>query len=271
MHGPPEHFVQHAWDLQRAARWKQFASPARPSPGEVAAYDQGLGADARDIAILGSTPELRALARRRQVDCVCIDVNRDVFGALSELVREPGTEELLAANWLDLTITEGFDAILGDGAINMLPCHYHSRLLGRLAAALRPGGRALLRVHVVGPPVYATPEDVVAAYRQRPGSDSFWTWTRTHFDMLWRDADDVIRFDDCHRRVRQLFQRGVLRNEEYAAYDRVAAVNNIALYYVRPDAFETLAAESFTIDSVTHATDYEAARHHPLYVLVKRA
>jgi SAM-dependent methyltransferase len=190
--------------------------------------------------------------------------------ALSSLTTGAGRERLLNVNWLDFDSAEVFDAVAGDGAINMLPPDLHVRFIERIAAALRPGGRALMRVHVVGPPLYPDPKAVVEAYRRLSNPGSFWTWTRTHFDMLWRDADNAVRFDTYHELIQALFDTGILRREEHAAYESVASVNAITLYYAQREVFEAQVSVRFEIESFRCADDYESSDLHPLYVLIKR-
>lgn len=89
--------------------------------------------------------------------------------------------------------------------------------------------------------------------------------------MLWRDAEDAVRFDSCHQRVRDLHAAGTLTTQEYEAYESVASANGITLHYARRDRFERLAGRHFEIESVDCGQDYEASHLHPIYVLVRPA
>ena len=185
--------MQPNWNEERARHWHLFTPPARPSPGDVAIYEQEIRAATRVGAspwlILGCTPELRVLARAHAREAVCVDWNEAVYRVLGEAVGQGARESLLCADWLGATIERPVDLVLADGSLNMLPRERHDEMLAKIAGFLAPGGVALVRVHVATPPRLATAARVFEDFRARRTGEGLFTATRTDLDMLWLDPE----------------------------------------------------------------------------------
>jgi hypothetical protein len=248
--------------------------PARPSPGEVGDYERLLQSggwiECPDWVLLGCTPEIRSLAARHRREILCIDQNPEVFDVLRSMVAPQYAEQFLCSDWLHAEIPAPVDIVLGDGSLNMVPRSQHESFLFKVSQMLRPGGAALLRVHVMGPPRFGTPEQVFEWYRANASTEPVFSATRTDLDMLWLDrATGRLSFPDFHRKIRRLHRLGIITPEEFEAYDRLMGFNRINLYYVTREGFERAASAYFDVSEVCVAEDYTGSGNHPLYLLRK--
>ncbi len=177
------------WNVGRARAWHLFMPPARPSKGEVAHYERLLISEGLvlrpDWILLGCTPELRSLAARYQREILCIDRNDRVFEVLRSMVSPQFSERFLCSEWLQSRISAPVDVVLGDGSLNMVAGTRHRAFLKKIAGILKPGGAAILRVHLLGPARFSTPGEVFEWYRTSARGEPVFSATRTHLDMLW--------------------------------------------------------------------------------------
>lgn len=158
-----------------APQWDLVASPLRPCAADVVVFERLLReVQARDVLLLGMTPELARLPD--PVRLVAVDRAAAMIARLWQTPR-PG-RAAICADWQALPLRDAaFDAVLGDGALNMLE---GKAALAAFAAevlrVLRPGGTLLLRVFT-RPDDPETPEAVLAALRGgRIGSFHAFKW-----------------------------------------------------------------------------------------------
>jgi hypothetical protein len=263
------------WDEDRARHWHLFLPPARPSHGELRHYERAALAEvtaaAGAWALLGSTPEIRSLATRRRQSLTCIDVDAGVFDALAALVEPRCTARLVCADWLAAEWDAPFDVVFADGSVNMLPPDEQEILLQRAHAMLVPGGLALFRVHLATEPRFRDAEEVFAWHRSHSGEQPVFSRTRTDLDMLWLEPETLrIDFAECHRRIRELFEREAITATEFEAYEPLLEFNRISLYYMTRESFEALAGRYFHVESVRCGDDYSGSSNHPIYALRKK-
>ena len=229
------------------------------------------GLVARPIWILlGCTPELRSVAARYRRELLCVDRNPSVFDVLCSMVKPQYRERFLCAEWLRAKVPRPADVVLGDGSINMLPVARHAAFLRNVGRMLRPGGAALLRVHLLGPARFSTPRSVFEWYRANARHEPVFSATRTDLDMLWVNRrTGRLNFPQFHRKMHQLHAAKIIEPDEFEAYDRLLAFNRITLYYATREDFERSAREHFEIAGVYHGADYAGSENHPVYLLRK--
>jgi hypothetical protein len=264
----------HPWNVARARAWHLFMPPARPSQGEVAQYERLLISEGlvrrRKWILLGCTPELRSVAARYQREILCIDRNDRVFEALRSMVSPEFSESFLCSEWLQLRISAPVDVVLGDGSLNMVAGTRHRALLKKIAGILKPGGAAILRVHMLGSARFSTPGEVFEWYRSCARGEPVFSATRTHLDMLWVDRrTGRINFPEYHQKINRLYRSKIISRNEFEAYNRLLRFNKIKMYYVTRQRFENMAREWFTIGGAYASDDYTGAAYHPIYFLRK--
>lgn len=138
------------WDVQ--SHWHLMLPPSRPSARYlefVRIYVERMPRDA-NIAVLGSTPELRDLCVEAGRPNVHVLERSDAFhAACSELlVYENPSEVLHLGEWLDVlpTMSVSFDLILSDLTLGNVPYEHRSEFFSGISEALRPGGFFLDKV-----------------------------------------------------------------------------------------------------------------------------
>lgn len=259
------------WDLLRTRHWHLFLPPARPSAGELEIYGRVIKTMNGKAGLLGSTPELRMLAYQHGLKITAYDKSGDIFDQLRPDSVPVESETLIERDWLVTVADQCHDLVLADGSLNMLPKDEQPKLIERIANALRPGGVALIRIHMKIPPRYHTPTEVFEAFRLGKLTGPVFSATRTQLDMLWLNPDtDSVRFSDVTAELERLYSEGHLRDEEYSAYSALAPYNRIELHYSRREVFETTVTKWFDLRYLDSGRDYTDHEQHPVYVLRRR-
>ncbi len=161
--------------LERLDEW---APPLRPCAEDVFLYEQCLRPSDRTL-LLGVTPELMHLAD------VAVDNNAKV---IEGAVGHPRAVPLLG-DWGDLPFHSAFDAIIGDGCLNVFqgtPDHFFAQM----RRALKPGGRLILRV-------FLSPEE------KEPLDGILYAGGQNFHAYKWRVAHALA---NPYVRVQQLFE-----------------------------------------------------------------
>ncbi len=156
--------------LERIAQsWSAMGPPIRISAANRARYDGAIrGLDlppGAETLLLGSTPELRALAAEHGLTLTGADIDPTFWAAMTRVGGRPD-DRFIAGDWLDLPDTARWDLILGDCALNMLPWPRMQRMLARLTRMLRPGAAAVFRLQAIDPAIdLETIEAAFAAWK----------------------------------------------------------------------------------------------------------
>jgi hypothetical protein len=256
----------------RARNWALFGPPARPSAGETAAYARFAGAEQSrpegSWALFGATPEIRSLAARAGRPLYCLDRDGEVFRTLAALRDAAGEEHFVEGDWLTAAPPRRCSVVFADGSMNMLPPDLHAAFVDKLRATTGVGGLVLLRVHLAQPPRHQTPRAVFEWYRAESAGVPVFTATRTDLDMLWLEPDTLrIRFPDVHRRIEALHAEDVITQDEFHGYDRLAAFNEIDLYYTTRARLDALIDSRFVIEACIDGGDYPGSPQHPIFAL----
>lgn len=142
---PVDHWQQHA------AQWRNLGPPLRPSPADVAIFEEvaaGGGATPRAL-LLGVTPELALMRWPAGTRLLAIDRCPGMISLVWPGHGRPDTLAVLG-NWLSPPLAAGaLDLVVGDGCFTILSWPEGYR---QVAAALReimaPGGLLALRFFV---------------------------------------------------------------------------------------------------------------------------
>jgi len=259
------------WNLLRAKHWHLFMPPARPSAGELKIYARKITAMQGEAALLGATPELRTLAHQNNIALTAYDKSRAVFDQLRPEPIPVASETLIQGDWLQTIDSRKYDMALADGSLNMLAKSEQPELIERIADMLRPGGIAVVRIHLKMPPRFRNPIEVFEAFRYGKLTGPVFSATRTQLDMLWLDPEtDSVKFSEVASELEKLYTKGHLRTEEYSAYSTLAPYNRIELHYSRREPFEAMASKWFDLHYMGSGHDYADHEQHPIYELRKR-
>lgn len=233
-------------------------------------YTDGIPSAAGEAALLGATPELRQLLAERGWRVTGYDRSTHLFEQLRPTSVPAWQERFVQGEWQTIRDRACYDLLLADGSLNMVPAADQPIVLERMARMLRPGGRALVRVHLTRPPRYADTVTVFQAYRRGELAGDPFTATRTQLDMLWLDpASQSVRFPVVVDALDRLHKQGLLTDREHAAYAGLAPYNRIELHYAREEQLASQAGQWFSLRRLAGGGDYADHQQHPIYELRK--
>lgn len=267
---PTDRMEACAFDREMAERWHLYRPPARPSPGDIAIYESFMCERARTL-LLGSTPEIRSLARRYGHDLTAVDLDERVYRALEGLVDAPGgeAERFVSCDWLEMELRAKFELIIGDGSINMLPPHRHTRLFERLARHSEPGSLLLLRAYLLDEPRFSTPGEVFARFRGT--KDDLYTATKIHLSLLWVDRETGEMSNAVFwANLQALHDRGVTTEDEHRELARIFAEDTLSVYFVKRADLEEQVSPYFVLEDTLTAGDYESHELKPILCLRRK-
>lgn len=164
MHDAPDEASARFWGEDALYRWSLFGAPLRPGPEDTAlvarAIGRWAGAQAPRLLLLGSTPEVHAMAQAEGWPVLAVDRARAMLAAVWP--GPPGSR--CCADWTRLPLAPGsHDIAFLDGGLQMLGYPDGQAALAReLARAVSPGGLFVTRVFVP-PAVRESPDEVIAA------------------------------------------------------------------------------------------------------------
>lgn len=143
--------------IERIARgWAGMRPPIRLSAQTLARYDAALRAldlaPGAEVLLLGSTPELRALAATHGLTLTGADIDPVFWAAMGRLGGR-ADDGFIGGDWLDLPADRTWDVVLGDGSLNMLPWPRMRTMMARLCRLVPPGGPILLRLQAIDPAI----------------------------------------------------------------------------------------------------------------------
>jgi hypothetical protein len=267
-----DHATLYARIADESARLRHRA--ASPDPPEIAAYRSALPLPlSGPLAILGMTPELRAMARDVAPRVIAVDRSPEALEVYGPWLPADGHEEIVHGDWYHLPELLGTPAaaVLGDGVFGNLPDeHAHLALLRRIAAALAPTGVLVTR-HALIPRTFTPSADDAGALldRHRRGlldADEFGFGIRLlgHHGCCYEPATGRLRNAKLFAEMDAAHARGELAPTEHAAIVRYRfGGDNCILGQDRWEAILTEAGFRFRLVTVAGTADWY--RYYPIY------
>jgi hypothetical protein len=139
------------WVSSLARSWNKWTPPDRPSPGEMAVYEEVLQGMLKKnkkpaIAVLGSTSEFRDLAAKYKLPCTVIEYNPTNYDALGSLMkRKKFKEKLVVGDWRTFKTPARFDLMLGDFCLNVILKKDVEAFVKNIERHLTPTGVCMLK------------------------------------------------------------------------------------------------------------------------------
>lgn len=137
-----------------AKKWAKTLPPARPSLGDLRAYNQLLKPVSQKIKtalVLGATPELRDLLAKYKFKVSLVDNNINMIKALSLLRKRKTKEQIFLADWRKKFTNQKFDLIVSDTGINMLSWVDWPRTFKNIQNMLTKDGVSLQKIAFQNP------------------------------------------------------------------------------------------------------------------------
>lgn len=154
---------------ERSRNWGRIGPPKRPTPEVIGQVVDLVGKDT-PVLVLGVTQGL--------VDGFTnvLAVDREPAMIAKAQMGNGTTKRVERMDWFDIPGEDRFDAIVGDGSINMASYPYRiTALLERMHQLLKPGGRLACRVFI-RPEAPITLPLLMDIARTNPAPISFDTW-----------------------------------------------------------------------------------------------
>ena len=142
------------WTNALAEAWARWTPPDRPSPGELAVYEETLQwllarKKRPRVMVLGSTSEFRDLYAKYRLPCTVVEYKKENYHALGTLMkRESYRETLVLGDWRAVKQQAKYDLILGDYCVNVLPKQDQPNFIANLSRLLSIDGYAMLKTFV---------------------------------------------------------------------------------------------------------------------------
>ncbi len=266
--------------------WDNYASPFRPSAGDIKNYEKILNGIAKKdkILILGSTPELRDIIVLKY-PASSLFLADFSFSMLRQMLRflryDFGIEEKwIKADWLSLDEflkNDYFDVILGDLVLRNIEPELQDKFLSKIKNLLAPGGFFIERTHFIN-------EDLL---KSSPGAvirgtlDDYFGCS----DILLEDLIASRLFDK-----KTDFSVKKINKADFSAdtdnYLQKSAKNEKEKLILRNilrkwggknvwtqrtnEEIENLFNKHFLIRDLRTASDYSDAKFYPIYTLKKK-
>ncbi len=256
-------------------QWALVGPPLRPSPFDVAVVHDVAGGFGRPprVLLLGVTPEVACLAWPVGTRLRAVDRSVEMIGEVWPRHGLPEGAVAEVGDWEALPMDRGADLVVADGAFICLPWPLGAAgLLARVAGALAPDGRAVLRFFVR--PDRSEPIDQVA--------DDLWMGRLAGFNtfklrLLAAVAGDgpQVRLADVHEAFEQIVpDRAALARRlgwDLAVIGTIDAYRGSEAVYALPtrDEVALAVAVAFRVEAVC-VGDYQLAERCPSFVLSPR-
>jgi len=281
-----------------AKKWEIYTDPGRPSRDDIRNYDKLLKKalkNRRDpnILVLGSTPEIRDLLYKfsllQNAKIVCVDMTRDMYMAMSELVyaRNP-RERFVLGNWVDVKFRQKFDAIIGDYVNSNIGKEHKEKYFNNLLSALKPDGYFITRdVYILNIVKINSVADVFNKHLIKVikgeislKQSSMWIFDRLLWASWFETDDEKASVDAYESEIAEFGKKldGASGEERLmkAIYDGFIEVyrsfkGKYWTFYPKAK-HEAMLKKFFTIEETRHSNDYDRAltKNSPIYLLKKK-
>lgn len=137
------------WEQTTVEEWTGINYPWKPNDTELSNISKILKKlnKSSKVALLGSTPEIRSLARNEKIKLDVIDLSKKMYYEMNKISRSSKNEKFIKSDWIKYFSKKKntYDLIIGDLIERLLPENKLILLSKNLNKALKPKGRILLR------------------------------------------------------------------------------------------------------------------------------
>jgi SAM-dependent methyltransferase len=266
-----------------------FTVPSRISKQEVNQYKQWLK-EIRQLAdknkkplsalVLGATPELRDALSEFGYEISSIDINKDMFLAMDQLLKSKDSKEkIVIGNWLENNLpSDSFDVILGDAVLPNIPWSQRIKLLKEVKRLLKPNGIFLTRAFCVpGKKPFKNVEEILEHFskKDQPIKQSALEMV-LEFHILAYDKKDHLgsfakakaALEEYHRKKGNKFKNKKLQEIHDIVWNFWCKdfVNKVFVYAYRAEE-EKEYKKYFKTIKTFEAKDHDYSKITPMYFL----
>jgi hypothetical protein len=223
--------------------------------------------------LYGGTPEIRSIFQELGLQITMVDKSLEIVRAMGGLttLSKPlaDNEKLIISDWLDCSlVSEKYDVLLGDDAINMVKWEYFDVFLQQASNMLNDNG--VFACHLLVQPdrrlTDMTFAEVVAAYKSGR--------VKTHYDLASRL--NFICYDKATYGMGWQHTIATLGKEKLALvpgdfdFCKTFGMCNSHFYCPPQSEFEALVERYFSIEEIFYPKEHEYCLFEPLYLLKKK-
>ncbi len=185
--------------------WEQIVPPWRPSKDEITFWEKKILELKKQnpelkVLITGSTPEIRDMLQKHDIDTTLLDADESMYKAMSRFVKEENKKEkIVFGNWLEadkLFPNDSFDVVMGDEPHCNLAYTDWPLFFKGIHNILKPKGYLLLSTIVSDLSKKLTIDDVLKKYKENPG---FFDSMQNKIWLYYQLFNDSDIFDESKR------------------------------------------------------------------------
>jgi ubiquinone/menaquinone biosynthesis C-methylase UbiE len=275
MHDKENSLNEEIWS-KMSNDWAVGVPPWRPSKGEINIYEDYVQKILHKCngkckaLIMGSTPELRDMLAKYEIDVTLVDINPNMARAMTELLEySDGKEKIVNANWLNMPIKESqFDIILCDQGLHHIFFEDWEKQLTEVSRLLKNEGYFLNGIVTVEEKEKITAAKIVNILKNTTFSleDSFYYGYR-----LWCSIPDVEErkfYKDCEviiQEYERLYGEEKIDKKEMEMLIIPFFIKGLKVVMPIKSAVDQMLGKYFTIKSVRVNFEHPAFTCHKIY------
>lgn len=268
--------VQANWQPTKAEDWKNFPSPARPWPSEVAWFEKYVLEKKKkgkvDVLILGSTVEFRSMCHKNDVNVYIADFSQNFYEILSKQpMTHRGAETFYEVDWRDMDLKKQFDLIFGDWVPGVLHTKDYDVFFKNIVKHLKDDGLFLGR-ECLRPESKPVDIEKVAKehYEKYAEKYNFYNTSMQYIYSYGVDSKTSMwNMEAANGVLDMLYKKQLLKENDYQFFkDRLKCEKHKASIVVQKD-FDHEVEKYFKIIA-KHFGKEPSAPWYPIYVLGKK-
>ncbi len=262
--------------------WDDFTPPWRPSKDDVKNYTQAISDLDKNcqILILGATPELRDLVASLGFKPVIVDFSLPMLVEMMKYTKgvDVNDEIWVKSSWLNMPLSAGFDAVLGDLVLKMIEVNRQEEFLNKVKKILSPQGTFVTRVHFVDESLFDLTSDGIldmpsAVLDRHLAACAIGGRVLDKFSDLDKNVvslKEVIEFmKDAIKNARNFREKNIFSKSLEFISDGMEQRPNLGINWPAYNKFQldSLVCKFFNISDVKISGDYPDSEFYPIYFL----
>lgn len=264
------------WQPTKAEFWKNFPSPARPWPSEVAWFEKYVldkkTEGKTDVLILGSTVEFRSMLHKNSTNVHVVDFSKKFYDILSEQpMQYKGKETFYEQDWRIMELGKKFDLIFGDWVPGVLDTKDYDAFFERILLHLKKDGLFIGREHL-RPDRSVVDLEKAAKEHYAKYADKYSFYETCAPYMYAYKADPVTaawNLSEIKKAIEDIYKKGILTEADHDFCVRALAVETHAASVMVAADFDVKVKKYFEIVAKHFGTE-PTAPWYPIYVLKKK-
>ncbi len=252
-------------------RWAMALPPLRPSAADLKVYRKLLKHclvkdGVTNVLVLGAVPEIRDLLGRFYTAVTVVGGDKKLVKALTSLRRSQSRETIVIAPWQRIPLSNKYDVVIGDLALNLLPPRSSGTVLIRIAKLLRAGGHFIHRTMAFHQQAPVALVKLLADWRRgKINTSEFWWLTSVYSNLASFDRKRMVNQERKFiQLMQQLYEDKILTRSEMHKLDRFALGIDLAI--LPQKQWEQMLSQYFIIKKITKSDNLQYSRDIPIWL-----